>query len=134
MIAWFCAVIVVVLSTDLITKFTIDGVLNPGIAWGLGAQLPWLWIVVVVFSLVIVAVLIGWFMRMKKRTWFGTTGLALVIAGALGNAIDRLVSGGAVHDFIDFGLFRNNIADIALSVGVVLICLALIMGETRAAR
>ena len=134
MIAWFCAVIVVVLSTDLITKFTIDGVLNPGIAWGLGAQLPWLWIVVVVFSLVIVAVLIGWFMRMKKRTWFGTTGLALVIAGALGNAIDRLVSGGAVHDFIDFGLFRNNIADIALSVGVVLICLALIIGETRAAR
>ncbi|MCQ2382397.1 MAG: signal peptidase II [Clostridia bacterium] len=134
MIAWFCAVIVVVLSTDLITKFTIAGILNPGIAWGLGAQLPWLWIVVVVFSLVIVAVLIGWFMWMKKRTWWGTTGLALVIAGALGNAIDRLVSGGAVHDFIDFGFFRNNIADIALSIGAVLVCLALMIGETRAAR
>ena len=61
-------------------------------------------------------------------------GLGLFVGGILGNAIDRLVSGGAVHDFIDFGIFRNNIADMALSIGAVLICLSLIMEEIHASR
>ena len=61
-------------------------------------------------------------------------GLALIAGGALGNAVDRLLSNGAVHDFIDFGIFRNNLADIAISVGAVLIVLVVIMGETRATR
>ena len=134
MIALFFSVIVAVVAVDLITKFTIDGILNPGISWGLGARLPWLWIVVVIFSLVLVVALVWWFLCNKRRTRIGTVGLGLFIGGTLGNAIDRLVSGGAVHDFIDFGIFRNNIADIALCVGAVMICLALIVRETRAAR
>lgn len=134
MIALFFSVIVAVVAVDLITKFTIDGILNSGISWGLGARLPWLWIVVVVFSLVLVIGLVWWFFHNQKRTMLGTVGLGLFIGGTLGNAIDRLVSGGAVHDFIDFGIFRNNIADIALCVGAVMICLALIVRETRAAR
>ncbi len=88
----------------------------------------------VIFSLVLVVALVWWFLYNKRRTGLGTVGLGLFIGGTLGNAIDRLVSGGAVHDFIDFGIFRNNIADIALCVGAVMICLALIARETRAAR
>ena len=71
MIALFFGVIVAVLTVDLITKFTINGILNSGIAWGLGAQLSWLWIIVVAFSFVAVIVLIWWFLRDKKRTWIG---------------------------------------------------------------
>jgi signal peptidase II len=134
MIWLFFSVIVAVVTADLITKFTIDGVMNSGIAWGLGAQLPWLWVFVVVFSFVLVAVLLWWFFSRKKRTWFWTIGLALFIGGVLGNAIDRLLSNGAVHDFIDFIIFRNNLADIALSVGAVMMVLAMIMEEFRAPR
>ena len=132
MIALFFGVIVAVVTIDLVTKFTIDGVLNPGIAWGLGAQWSWLWVVVVIFSLVVVTFLVWWFFHQSHRTWLKTTGLALLIGGALGNAIDRLLSGGAVHDFIDFGIFRNNLADIALSVGAVLVAVTLIVGGSRA--
>ncbi len=134
MIAVFFGVIVAVVTVDLITKFTIDGILNPGISWSLGTNLPWLWGVVVVFSLVLTVGIVTWFLRTKKRTWLNTVGLGLFVGGMLGNAIDRLISGGVVHDFIDFVIFKNNIADIALTVGAVLIILNLIKEEMRAPR
>lgn len=134
MIWLFFGVIVAVVAADLITKFNIDGILNPGIAWGLGAEYDWLWIVVVVLSFVLVVLLIWWFFRNQKRTLLRTTGLALFIGGALGNAFDRIISHGPVHDFINFGFFRNNLADIAISLGAVLVIVALIVEEFRASR
>jgi|GEM_PF-3312788 len=134
MIALFFGLIVVVTATDLITKYNIPGILNSGIAWGWGAQLPWLWIVVVVFSFLLVVALIWWFLRNPKRTWLSTVGLGVFIGGILGNAIDRIITGGPVHDFIDFEIFKNNIADIALTVGAILIVLDLIREGVRASR
>ncbi|MBO4823364.1 MAG: signal peptidase II [Clostridia bacterium] len=133
MIALSLVVIVAVVAVDLITKFNFDGILNSGIAWSLGADVPWLWIVVVVFSLVLTIVLLLWLL-LGRRRWLKSVGLGLFIGGIVGNALDRLISGGAVHDFINFGIFRNNIADIALTVGAVLMVLHLIMEETRASR
>lgn len=133
MIALSLVVIVAVVAVDLITKFNFDGILNSGIAWSLGADVPWLWIVVVVFSAVLTIVLLLWLL-LGRRSWLKSVGLGLFIGGILGNAIDRLISGGAVHDFINFGIFRNNIADIALTVGAVLMVLHLIMEEARASR
>lgn len=49
---------------------------------------------------------------------------ALIVGGALGNAVDRLFR-GAVIDFIDFGWWPVfNIADIAIVVGVGLLIIA----------
>lgn len=134
MIGLFFGLMIAVVVVDLVTKFTVDGILNSGIAWGLGAEVTWLWVVVVAVSFGLVVGLVWWFLRSKQRTWFNTVGLGLFIGGILGNALDRLISQGAVHDFIDFGIFRNNVADIAISVGAVLIVLALIKGERRATR
>ena len=134
MIALFFSVIAVVIAVDLITKFNIEGILNPGIAWSLGADVTWLWIVVVIFSFALTIALVTWFLLQKRRTGLGTVGLALFVGGMLGNAIDRLVTGGAVHDFINFIIFRNNLADIALTVGAILIVLSLIREEFRASR
>ncbi len=122
MIWLFAGVILAVVSVDLITKFTCDGILNAGIAWGLGAHLPWLWILVVILSLVIVIAATVWYCRTprKKSYWF-TVGLALFIGGVLGNAIDRMLTGGAVHDFLNFIIFKNNIADIALIIGAMMV-------------
>ncbi|MFV1969376.1 MAG: signal peptidase II [Acidimicrobiia bacterium] len=56
--------------------------------------------------------------------------LGLVLGGAVGNLIDRVLRGdglldGAVVDFIDFSFFATfNVADIAVNVGVVLLFIA----------
>ncbi len=135
MIWLFAAVIGAVVAADLITKYTFDGILNPGVSWGMGANLPWLWVVIVVISFVLAAALIGYvvyyLVRTKKRPWLWLLGMALFVGGILGNAIDRLISGGAVHDFIDFVIFKNNVADIAICVGAVLILLSIIVQGAR---
>lgn len=134
MIFLFAIVIIAVVIADLSTKFNIDGVLNFGIAWGLGSQLPWLWLVIVVVSFIVCWVTILWFFRLKQRSILLTLGTAMFLGGVLGNAIDRIVSNGAVHDFIDFVIFKNNLADIAISVGVILVMISLIIKEASIAR
>lgn len=141
MIIAFVVLTVAVVALDLITKLTIPGILNPGISWGLGASVPWLWLVIVVFSFVIAAGLIGymvWYLRrisnrpeLKKRQWLNVVGVALFAGGVLGNAIDRLITGGAVHDFINFVIFKNNLADIAICVGAMLVFISIIIQGSR---
>ena len=58
----------------------------------------------------------------------GSLGLALLAGGAVGNLIDRVVYDGAVVDFVSVGLgsLRTgifNLADVAITVGVVLVAL-----------
>ncbi len=53
-------------------------------------------------------------------------GLGMVLGGSLGNLTDRVFRGdglldGAVVDFIDVRVFTNNVADIALFIGVALL-------------
>ena len=79
----------------------------------------------VVFS-VAVAVLLALWARQARR-WLPAMGLSLVMAGALGNAIDR-ARFGAVVDFIDvsrIGFFPwiFNIADSGITIGVALLLL-----------
>lgn len=55
-------------------------------------------------------------------------GLALLLAGAVGNLIDRLTY-GYVLDFLEFrGLFVNNLADVCVSVGTVLVIIHTVFG------
>lgn len=122
MIWTFVGILVAVVCVDLGTKFIFDGILNSGIAWGLGAQLPWLWIVVVILSVILSVVFVVWYCRSPRRqSWWFTVGLALLVGGIIGNAIDRLMTGGAVHDFINFVLFKNNLADMAIIVGAIMV-------------
>ncbi|HVG10093.1 MAG TPA: signal peptidase II [Thermoanaerobaculia bacterium] len=58
----------------------------------------------------------------------GALGLALLAGGAVGNLIDRVAYDGAVVDFVSVGLgsLRTgifNLADVAITVGVVLVAL-----------
>ena len=73
------------------------------------------------FSLAAVAALSWWLRSADRRllSW----GLGLVIGGALGNVIDRILY-GAVADFFHFHAFGRdwyvfNVADAAITVGVV---------------
>lgn len=74
---------------------------------------------------VVVAGLLAWWLSRAQRRLLGVA-LGLVIGGALGNAIDRVVH-GAVADFLDFSdvwfPWVFNIADASISVGVGLMLL-----------
>lgn len=55
-------------------------------------------------------------------------GYLLMISGAIGNLIDRIVSGGVI-DFLEFKFIRFpifNFADILVTSGVTLVCIYLI--------
>jgi signal peptidase II len=78
-------------------------------------------IILSAFSLVAVAAL-SWWLRSADRRLLAW-GLGLVIGGALGNVIDRILY-GAVADFFYFHAFGRdwyvfNVADAAITVGVV---------------
>ena len=59
------------------------------------------------------------------------TGMALVLAGALGNLIDR-IHWGYVLDFFEFrGFPIFNVADACISIGAVFIILSILFGGER---
>ena len=107
-------------------------VLNPGLAFGLLGSIPpaWRW-VVAALSLVALAVLARVALRvLPSGGWPGQLAIGLIFGGAVGNLIDR-ARFGAVVDFVDVH-WRGwhwpafNVADSAISVGVVLLALRLL--------
>lgn len=97
---------------------------NSGVAFGLGAGLPFPYYV---FSIAAVLAILVLFIRGRVHGAGRRLALALIMGGALGNLVDRLTT-GLVVDFIDVGLGRwhwpvFNIADSAVSIGVVLFAL-----------
>jgi signal peptidase II len=108
---------------------------NYGIAFGLGSGnhsllLRWLMVVLVLaFSAVIVVLLV----RKKIIGSFGRWSAVCVLAGALGNGIDRAVHGFVVDmiefQFIDFAIF--NLADAFITVGALLFCVYIIVHKDQ---
>jgi signal peptidase II len=94
---------------------------NSGVAFGLGAGLPFPY---AVFSIAAVIVILWLFMRHRVHSGSRQLALALILGGAVGNLIDRVTTGEVV-DFILVG-WRQwywpvfNVADSAVTVGVVL--------------
>jgi len=104
--------------------FNLVMVWNPGISYGLfPASGPVSTGILVAVSLAAVAGLTWWLWGSTSRAL--TTGFGLVIGGALGNLIDRLLY-GKVADFFHFHGFGYdwyvfNIADVAVTLGAVAI-------------
>ena len=92
-------------------------------------------VVFTVLAAIIVTGLVIWLRQVRQ----GLLALAigLVIGGAIGNVIDRLLR-GAVVDFLDFYLgqwhfYVFNLADAAISVGVALMVLDSLLARAKAA-
>lgn len=116
--------------------FNLAMVWNCGVSYGLfPASGPAGTAFLALFSIVAVAALGRWLWGAKRLTL--TVGLGLVIGGALGNLIDRLIY-GKVADFFDFHLggyhwYVFNVADAAITLGVIaLLYDALLKPEVRA--
>lgn len=95
---------------------------NPGISYGLfPAHGPFGTAILAVFALVAVSALTWWLWGAQRK--IHAIGLGLVIGGALGNLIDRLIY-QKVADFFHFHIrgfdwYVFNVADCAITVGVV---------------
>ena len=107
-------------------------VMNPGLAFGLLGTVPpaWRWLVAAL-SLVALLVLARVALRvLPTGGWPGRLAIGLIFGGAVGNLIDR-GRFGAVVDFVDVH-WRGwhwpafNVADSAISIGVVLLALRLL--------
>ncbi len=107
--------------------FDIRLVHNRGAAWGMLADSTF---ALGVFSAVMCGAAFVYFLfTVKRASWLETIGLALVVGGGVGNAIDRFVQGYVVDfieaTFIDFPVF--NVADIGVTCGIVLFMLGVLM-------
>ncbi len=89
-----------------------------------------------VLALVISGIIVQWLRSLTRGETLTALALALILGGAIGNLIDRLLLGHVI-DYIQVWLGRYpfpafNIADAAISVGAVLLVLASFRGTGKA--
>ena len=120
--------------------FSLTLVMNPGLAFGMLAGVPegFRW-TVGLLSVIALMVLAGVAARMLPQGGrLSPLAIGLIFGGAIGNLIDRFRF-GAVVDFLDF-YWRGwhwpafNVADSAISVGVALLALQMILADRAASR
>jgi signal peptidase II len=115
-------------SITVLPYFNLTYVHNTGAAFSLlseaGGWQRWLF---AALAIIISIVLSIWLARLQKHETLLAVALTLVLGGAIGNLVDRLIY-GYVIDFIDI-YYHNwhwpafNIADSAITIGVVLMLL-----------
>jgi signal peptidase II len=115
---------------------------NRGIAFGiLGASGPAVQLALLIVVAGIVT-FVAWQLARAGGDGFAGVGLALVLGGAIGNIIDRVLRGEVV-DFLDFYLVTGgrehhwpafNVADSAISIGACCVILAEILTQLREKR
>ena len=131
-------------STVLIPKVLsfkfLDGG-NSGAAWGILSGRIVLFIIFTVFAIILIAKFIYNIYNMYKINYslnptvvFINYAMVMLVAGAIGNLIDRIVYGNVTDfisfDFIQFPIF--NVADIYVTVScisLILICIFKVDGE-----
>jgi signal peptidase II len=153
----FWPVAVVVLLADLLTKALAEAALgpagfphrlfgdavrlnlvyNPGAAFGLTLG-PYSRGIFLALTAVILRVLWSLYKTTPDRHDRRVFALALLVGGAVGNAVDRIRSGLGVVDFLDIGIGPHrwptfNLADVAVTTGAVLLFAVLWREEQAAA-
>lgn len=156
---WLSLLAVGVLGADQLSKYAVDtltsagsyqviipGFLNfvhstnPGVAFGMLAdsQVPWRTPLLILFSLAVIGFIVWLLVAGRAGGHLGRYGLALVLGGAAGNLLDRVMR-HSVTDFIDVHLgayhwYTFNLADSAICVGAALILLELSRDWRHASR
>jgi signal peptidase II len=110
--------------------FYITLIHNRGAAFGiLKNQVP-----LFIFTSIFAIILIYLNLRDKSQGKFYIVSLALILAGALGNLIDRIFL-GYVIDFLDFRIWPVfNVADSSISIGVILLGLSLLKSKNQTSK
>jgi signal peptidase II len=102
---------------------------NPGAAFSMGTGSTWIFTILTAVAVVG----IGWLIR-KVRSTGWSVALGMLLGGATTHLLDRLFRApgfarGHVVDFIDYNSwFIGNVADIALTLGAVVIVVLSMLG------
>lgn len=99
--------------------FHLTYVENRGAAFGMLQGQKWLFVVLTVAMVIAFCVYLFW----KKPGWLPGISMGMVIGGAIGNLIDRVMLGYVV-DLFDFRLINFavfNVADVFIVVGMILL-------------
>ena len=101
---------------------------NRGAAFSMLQDQQWFFALI---TFVVMGVAVWYLHKHIEDSWWLVTGIVLIIAGGLGNFIDRISQGFVVDmfhlDFINFAIF--NVADSYLTVGVIVLVLAMLKEE-----
>lgn len=117
-------------SVNVIPGFLdLTHVRNAGAAFGIlnAADFPFKSIMMVVIAVTALVAVAVYAMRLPPDQRVARFGLALILGGAVGNLIDRVLT-GYVIDFVDvywrgYHFWAFNVADSAITVGVALMLL-----------
>jgi signal peptidase II len=109
---------------------------NEGAAWSfLATAGGWQRWFLTSLAIVVSIILVVWLSRIKQRYCLLAVALALVLGGAVGNVIDRILY-GYVIDFID--VYYNawhwpafNLADSAISLGAIILIIDALRGQSE---
>ena len=109
---------------EITSFFNLVHVWNRGVSFGMFNNLPNSWIIFSTIQFLIAAALLVWLFKNEKIHF--SYALGLILGGAFGNLIDRILH-GAVADFLDFHIFTYhwpafNLADSAVFIGVMILC------------
>ncbi len=112
--------------------FHITFVLNDGMAFGL---LKGFGVLFITLSVAVIALITVYVIRRKTMDIMLSAGLGLILGGASGNLVDRILLGRVV-DFLDFRIWPVfNLADSAITVGAgILILRAFLKRPASASR
>lgn len=149
---WWLVLSAIVIVADQVTKLMallnlssgifkpVAPVLNFSLAFNKGAAFSFLssasgWQngFFVGLAIFVCAMLVVWLLQSSSRCQ--SAALSLIVGGAIGNVVDRLHYGYVV-DFIDFHVDgwhwpMFNVADSAITIGVVLLLISYVWGEKR---
>jgi len=120
-------------SSPEIIRFSIAHVQNTGSAFGLFTNQTFLLTIIAIVGLIVILL---FFRHLPQSNILSTIALGLLFGGAIGNLIDR-IRFGYVTDFIlvrlwgDFYWPAFNIADSAITVGVIVLIIFLLLGLTK---
>ena len=99
---------------------------NNGVAFGIASNNT---ILIVLMNVIILAIIIKFLKeKFSKTNYIIILSLIMILAGGIGNLIDRIAM-GYVIDFIDVNILdfpTFNVADISITVGVIMIMIILI--------
>lgn len=125
----------IILFVDVITKIVVqarfpgESVINKGISWSIFHSSNPLIAGIVAGAVGAFVALFAWYTYVQIKQNLPALGEVLVLAGACGNLLDRLVYGGVV-DFIVIGCCGYtwpffNVADLVIVTGVILMMVRL---------
>ncbi len=110
---------------------------NTGAAFSILEGARWFFVILcILFCLLVVYLLVRNIVTNKLARWMAV----IIMAGAVGNCIDRVVCGFVVDmlefEFLIFGRSFPvfNIADIYITVGAIVFCLCILLEKPKAAR